>query len=209
MPHPRVKKTMTPVDIIAVLPQAESVLGEYGLHCFQCSAGAFETLEEGCRSHGFADEAIEELIDDLNALIRDLPVHPASITVTEAAVGALRTIASEQKQKHIRLEVVPDGQGGFCLEFLEKATKEKPVWKDGGKPPVSVFVSPLVMLRVGGAVIDLREGRLKLDLREESCCNDKAKACECYANGDDPPSRLSRTQAHGDVSNNSGTREVR
>lgn len=63
-------------DIIAILPEAESVVTEYGLHCFRCEAGSLETLEEGCISHGFETEEIDELVDDLNNLLLDKPSRP-------------------------------------------------------------------------------------------------------------------------------------
>ena len=59
----------TVADIVALYPQATEALAEYGLHCFSCSAGAVETLEQGCSGHGFSEDDIRNLVEDINAMI--------------------------------------------------------------------------------------------------------------------------------------------
>ena len=50
-------------------PKLAEVLNEdYGLHCVNCFAAGFDTLEEGAKIHGFDDEDIEEMVKRLNKL---------------------------------------------------------------------------------------------------------------------------------------------
>jgi len=47
---------------------AARILMENGMHCVGCAASHFESLEEGCRAHGFDDKKIEEILKKLNDL---------------------------------------------------------------------------------------------------------------------------------------------
>ena len=55
-------------DLIALFPGAESILMLYGLSCAGCIVGGQESLDDGCRAHGFDDELIAALLEDLNRL---------------------------------------------------------------------------------------------------------------------------------------------
>lgn len=48
--------------------EGASVLSEAGLHCVGCAMARGESLEEGCKAHGFPDEKIDEIVEKLNAL---------------------------------------------------------------------------------------------------------------------------------------------
>ncbi len=50
-------------------PNAVSILMNYGLHCIGCHAAAFETIEQGAKSHGMDDKQIEKMINEINELI--------------------------------------------------------------------------------------------------------------------------------------------
>ena len=56
----------TPLSKLATDKKAAMTLMESGLHCVGCIAAQFETLEQGCKSHGMSDKDIEELIKKLN-----------------------------------------------------------------------------------------------------------------------------------------------
>lgn len=42
---------------------------EAGMHCFGCAAGGFESIEMGCKVHGFSDKNIVNLVSKLNELV--------------------------------------------------------------------------------------------------------------------------------------------
>src|SRR3989344_3600784 len=81
----RIQRSMPVMEILTILPHSEALLAQYGLSCFHCSANAVETLEQGCMSHGFAMEDIDDLVKDLNELLKDAPLRPQTITLTKDA----------------------------------------------------------------------------------------------------------------------------
>jgi hybrid cluster-associated redox disulfide protein len=153
-------------DVMTHVTGAERVLAAYGIHCTHCNIGGLETLEEGCRLHGFDDAKIDELITDLNALLRNTPCRPQTITVTAAAAVALRGVMETEHRKDHHLIVTTDGAGGFCMEFEEAVPPGTSAFAHASHPDVRVFAPPLTLRRSGGATIDFRKGRFKLDLPE-------------------------------------------
>ncbi|MSR87335.1 DUF1858 domain-containing protein [Candidatus Peribacteria bacterium] len=174
---PAIHRQMPIQEIVTYLPQAKSVLAEYGLHCFSCAGSEFETLAEGCASHGFPDDEIDELVDDLNGMLRDMPKRPQTLTVTLDGARAIRKVAEDEGRQGEGLAVIADAAGGFCMEFCNpsaasRATAEglaaNMTFVNPGEPDVRVFASELTLSRIGGATIDFREGRFKLDLPEDT-----------------------------------------
>jgi len=45
-------------ELVADLPIAEEVLGEFGLHCAGCGVNKYETIEQGAKAHGLRAEPI-------------------------------------------------------------------------------------------------------------------------------------------------------
>lgn len=50
-------------------PAAKYLLEEWGLHCVNCFANQFDTLENGMRLHGYSDGQIREAVEGLNRLL--------------------------------------------------------------------------------------------------------------------------------------------
>ncbi|MDD5469492.1 MAG: DUF1858 domain-containing protein [Candidatus Peribacteraceae bacterium] len=161
---PCVHRDMRVYEIIALCPQAPDIMAAYGLHCFSCSLGGIESIQEGCAMHGFSDDAIDALVEDLNEAIRSTPARPAVLTVTPPAAVAIRRIAEGEGRKQCGLSVVTDMEGGFCMEFSEEPGKDDNIFPCDSDPFVRVFASPETLWRIGGATIDFRDGRFKLDL---------------------------------------------
>ena len=189
-PSSVIVRTMPILEIVTFLPAAKSVLSEYGLHCFHCAGSEFETLEEGCRGHGFSDEEIDELVDDLNDMLRTMPTRPKTLTVTEPAAKAVRQVAESDPEAKtsmaadgvIRLAVIVDSAGGFCMEFRKEPEPGEQPFFSPKDPAVLILASELTLQRIGGATIDFREGRFKLDLPEDaqnSPCDCTDGSCGC------------------------------
>ncbi|MDD4319740.1 MAG: DUF1858 domain-containing protein [Candidatus Peribacteraceae bacterium] len=176
---PAVTADMRVADIASLLPEALPVMAEYGLHCVGCSANGLESLGEGCRLHGFAEEEIAALLEDLNGLLQRQPGRPQTLTITDAAAAALRQVMEGEGKRGEGLVVTVDGRGGFCMEFRKEAQQGERTFSPANDPSLRVFASPLTLSRVGGSTIDHREGRFKLDLLEEACTGDGACGKEC------------------------------
>ena len=175
---PVIHKHMKVLEIITLFPGASSVMSEYGLHCHNCHVGGVETLEEAGKIHAFDAETVDMLLDDLNEALQDMPIRPQEITITEAAAHGILQIAKEQGHEGKGLSVVVDESGGFCMEFKEKPDEGERVFRNLNVPEVRVYASGLTLGRIGGATIDVRDGRFKLDL-EGGCCGDMKKDCNC------------------------------
>lgn len=62
----KITKEMIIQDVLEKCPQSIELFMEYGFHCFSCGASAWETLEEGLKAHGFSEESIERMVEELN-----------------------------------------------------------------------------------------------------------------------------------------------
>lgn len=165
-------------DILALLPHAAPLLARYGLSCFGCSANTLESIEDGCRSHGMPEAEIDDLITDLNELLKHRPDRPQTLTVTDAAARSLYGILEGQGKAGWGLQVGLDESGGFCMELRAEAAAEDRIFTNATVPELRLFASPLTLGSIGGATIDLRDGRFKLDLPEDAL----KKQCACGGN---------------------------
>ncbi len=181
-PQAGIRRQMPILEIVTLIPEAKSVLAEYGLHCFSCAGSEFETLAEGCAGHGFSEEQIDELVDDLNQMLDQMPARPEMLTVTAAAAVAIGKIAKDEQREGEGLAVIADAAGGFCMEFRPEPDAADRTFAAPEEPAVRVFASPLTLKRIGGATIDFRDGRFKLDLPEDALgkgCGCAGGACGC------------------------------
>lgn len=53
-------------EIVGESPRTAGLLSEYGLHCVNCFASTFDTLETGAQVHGMSDDEMEQMIDEIN-----------------------------------------------------------------------------------------------------------------------------------------------
>lgn len=65
-----IKKDMLIGELVTKHPECAPMIAKFGMHCVGCHASAMETLEQGCKAHGLPDEKIDELVKELNKLIR-------------------------------------------------------------------------------------------------------------------------------------------
>ncbi len=168
-------------DIVALCPAAEKILATWGLHCVGCGGMAFETLDNGVRSHGYSDDDIAELVDDLNRALTEEPARPQTLMITkDAAEGFWEIANSEAKTDHV-LIVTVDGSGGFCMEFAPTAPEDAQEFTNAEVPSMRIFAAPITLHRIGGATIDKRDGRFKLDLpeTERTGCACNGNTCGC------------------------------
>lgn len=176
-----VDRTMRVLEIVTLCRESADIMAEYGLHCFSCSIGGVETLEDGCRMHGFSDEQIDELVDDINQMIADTPQRSPMLIITASAARAIRDIAVKEDHEAEALRVIVDEQGGFCMEFTEEREEDEQEFWNEEESDVKIYASPLTLWRIGGSTIDYREGLFKLDLPEgENSCACTSQSCACH-----------------------------
>ena len=70
-----ISRDMTISEIFMTFPDKGQRLAQEmmnaGLHCVGCHAASWETLEEGMLGHGFQEKEIKQLIDRLNAILKE------------------------------------------------------------------------------------------------------------------------------------------
>jgi len=177
-----IQRSMRVADILLILPEAESVFAQYGLHCNGCSIGGAEILEDAASMHSMKEEDLNDLLADLHVLLARRPVRPQTITVTPEAAVALKNILEAEGKLGWVLEVGLDEAGGFNLEIVEKAKADDHIFK---QEDVTVSASSVTLATIGGSTIDYREGRFTLDVMGQSssgCCKD-GRACACENGG--------------------------
>lgn len=179
---PVIYRSMPVAEILVLLPNSAPLLAQYGLSCFNCSANATETLEDGCRTHGFTDEDLSDLVTDLNEMMKEKPDRPQTLTVTKEAALQLKEVLAADGKSGWGLLVGLDTNGGFAMDVVQEKGVDDQVFTHDDVPDLPVYASSITLFSIGGATIDFREGRFKLDLPEDamkkSCCQGK-DACEC------------------------------
>ena len=173
-----VSKDWPVADIVALYPQVSPVLTEYGLHCVGCSASEFETLEDGCLGHGMTEEDVVALVSDLNDFIQSNSSRPEELTITKEAALALKQVAESEQpsvaalSQRIGLSVQVDPSGNFFMEFREGPGDGDRIFRNSEVSEVAVYASPATLQQIGGATIDFREGKFKVDV-DSACSCDK------------------------------------
>ena len=152
------------LDAVTLCQEAGEIMAAYGLHCFTCALGGQESLAEGCALHGFSEEMITALVDDLNESMARQPKRKPIINVTEAAANALMTVAKKEGHEGQGLLIISQPDGSFCLEFCRQMPKGHRAFFHSSVPQVRVYASLFSLARIGGATIDFRDERFKLDL---------------------------------------------
>ena len=67
----KITKEMTFAEVLENHPQVGEVIMDAGLHCLGCSGAAFESIEQGCKMHGFDDEKVKKLVEDMNKKLEE------------------------------------------------------------------------------------------------------------------------------------------
>ncbi|MFA7682416.1 MAG: DUF1858 domain-containing protein [Candidatus Peribacteraceae bacterium] len=159
-----VQRDMCLREVLTLFPGAADIMAAYGLHCFSCMAQDAETLEEGCRMHGFSEETIEDLLEDINRTMACTPRRPMTLTITDTAARHVALIAKRGGHTGEGLEVRVDEDGAFCMEFRKIPQPDDYVIVHSAEGGIWFFASPLTLHRIGGATIDFHEGKFRLDL---------------------------------------------
>jgi Fe-S cluster assembly iron-binding protein IscA len=165
---------MNVLEISALHAGAADILAAYGLHCIGCAFSEYDSLEEGALAHGLTDDDVTSIVEDVNELLRTNPARPQTIALTkEAAESLKKTVESEGKLGWYLRVVSEDGQA-FSLEFTEDAPSDDFLFNHEHVPEVKLIASEETLYKIGGATIDYREQRFKLDLPKSivhsDCC---------------------------------------
>ena len=67
----KITKKMLMSEVIEKYPETVPILLGYGLHCVGCGYSGLDTLEKGAKLHGFSDEEITLMLNDINEIVSE------------------------------------------------------------------------------------------------------------------------------------------
>ncbi|HLD98368.1 MAG TPA: iron-sulfur cluster assembly accessory protein, partial [Candidatus Nanoarchaeia archaeon] len=135
----------------------------FGIHCVGCGASGFETLEEGVLGHGFSEEELDILVNNLNKAIdsksktktNNTNKETFSLILTEKAVKKLKEIMKQENKEngYLRAAVLAGGCSGYTydLELTEEKFAEDIQLEQNG---VKILISEENIEYLNGTKID-------------------------------------------------------
>lgn len=134
-------------------PSAAMIMFEHGLGCAGCPSKASETIEAGCRMHGFDEKGIENLVSELNKSIEERKRIPEEIFLTDSAVKKLKSLLKGEKAgTGLHVSVSPGGCAGFMYELsLSQKKDDDVVLSDKG---IQIFITKKALQLLKGSKID-------------------------------------------------------
>jgi iron-sulfur cluster assembly accessory protein len=158
-----IHRHMTIEQILSLFPNKAQRLSQEitnaGLHCVGCHAATWETLEAGMMGHGMQDEAIEQLLRRLNALLNEPEANPTTISLTKRAASKFESILKEEGKEGwaLRFGDRMSGCSGFeyLLDYSEKAQEDDEILESNG---IQIHVNKNSLKRLLGSEIDYVDG---------------------------------------------------
>ncbi len=62
----KISKDMALGEVVSKFPETVEIMLNYGLHCVGCHVAAFETIEQGAKTHGMKEEELEKMLAEMN-----------------------------------------------------------------------------------------------------------------------------------------------
>lgn len=158
----QITKDMTIAEILEQFPHQSQRLAQLitnaGLHCVGCGAATWETLEGGMYGHGKSDKEIQDLLEKLNALLKE-EIDLETITLTPKAAKKFIELSQEEGKMGCGLRF-GDSAGGcsgfeYILEFSDGAQEDDEIFESEG---VQIHVKKGMVKRLKGCVIDFIDG---------------------------------------------------
>lgn len=158
----KISREMTIAEIFSTFPEKSQRLAQAmtnaGLHCSNCSAATWETLEAGVLGHGFSEEHLQKLIDQLNAIL-DEEIDLETISLTPRAAEKFRAFAIEEGKEGcgLRFGDAAGGCGGFqyILDFCTAPDPQDTTFESEG---ITIYVQNHMVDRLKGSQIDYVDG---------------------------------------------------
>jgi iron-sulfur cluster assembly accessory protein len=105
-------------------------LMEFGVHCVGCGASTFETLEQGVLGHGYSEEELDVLVEELNKIIREKntsqkkSLKSFQLKLTDKALQKVKQVMEQEKKEGatLRISVLAGGCSGhtYDMEIVDK-----------------------------------------------------------------------------------------
>ena len=155
-----ITKDMTIGEVVDKYPAVIEPLQEAGVHCVGCHVSYDETLEQGFKGHGMADEEVDAVLERLNkAVAEGMATEGKEFIITKKASEKLAQVLKENNQEGsgLRVGVIPGGCSGmkYTLELDNNITNEDKVFEESG---VKVIIGTDYLPMLKGAKLDYADG---------------------------------------------------
>ena len=130
--HNFITKDMTISEVIEKYPSTIETLLMTGVHCIGCHVSYFETLEQGMKGHGMSDEEVDEVINEMNNVIKNEKLNEnEDFKITEKASIKIKEVLKDKQG--LRVEVIPGGCSGYMYNITteDKINNEDKVINEG------------------------------------------------------------------------------
>lgn len=135
-------------EVVQKYPETISIMMGFGLHCIGCHVSYYETIEQGCQSHGMSSEHIDKMIKEMNSVVEKYSKEP--LQITDSAVKKLKELAKGQ-DFGLRIAVSQDENRQFELSLEHKPKKEEKTIK---VKAINIFIEEQTLRFVKGSTID-------------------------------------------------------
>lgn len=168
----QLRRDMIIGEIVGMFPEATDIMLSYGLHCVGCHVNMYETLEQGMMGHGFTEEQLNDLLEELNdcwdevygeGSKKEKKIHPDAdkmdCTVTPIAIEKIISVAASEKKDdwplRIKAKPGPQDKVRFGMDFEKESSGDDVVLKKkDGKNEVTIILSKLNYDKLNGITID-------------------------------------------------------
>ncbi|MDF2379072.1 MAG: DUF1858 domain-containing protein [Candidatus Gracilibacteria bacterium] len=171
MAEKTIKPGMIIGEIVGMFPEATDIMLSYGLHCVGCHVNMYETLEQGMMGHGFTQEQLGDMLEELNDCWDEVygdkksepkEIHPDAekmkATVTKKAAEKVITVAEGEKKAGwpLRIKAKKVGEKNrYAMDFEEKASEfDKLIEKKSGDQTVTILLDKREYEKLNGIKID-------------------------------------------------------
>ena len=160
-----ISRSSTIGSIVSDHPEAIETLLGFGVHCVGCHVAHWESLEDGLRSHGFEEEAIDNAVEALNKVIasgtattgqRSMAngsVSAGSLSLSDKAALKIKEFLAKEKAAGLKISLIPGGCSGFQYGFglVDGPDADDVVKEENG---VKLFLDKETAEFLSGAKID-------------------------------------------------------
>lgn len=163
-PDAKIHSSMTIDSILHGFPNhskaLEDAITKAGLQCVGCHASNWETLQDGMNKHGYPQEAIHNLVEQLNTILKDGASQAENLETIEISPTAAKyfvQFATEEGKKNAALRFGEESSGcghKYILDFSDNAEPDDAVFTSHG---IHIHVKQKLLQRLLGSFIDYIE----------------------------------------------------
>ncbi|MBS3174352.1 DUF1858 domain-containing protein [Candidatus Woesearchaeota archaeon] len=179
-------KDMTIGEVIAKYPFLAEIMIGYGLHCVGCGVNPYETIEQGCLSHGMPEETLDNMMNELNEAVANTPKEEKKFIISDNAVVKLKEFMKEENKTDCGLRLGISSGGDCCrdelsytLEFADHVESDEIVLNNNG---IDLYVNTMILNKLSDINIDYIEDKngagfkIKASLKKSNGCD---SGCGC------------------------------